>query len=168
MMFILDTNDIGTAMFAKGQKVDSDIALWYKRISHVNYQRLQELQTKQVVFGFPKFSGRRDQVFEAYQLGKQLWLPFPNEQNHSLKKLDLIHSDVWLSTQNVSWGGSRYFVSFIDDYGRHTNHIIHPLQIRKHQWKLTQHIVVDHCWKKKSNDAEKIAYVYIEAVQGIL
>ena len=72
MMFILDTNDIGTAMFAKGQKVDSDIALWYKRISHVNYQRLQELQTKQVVFGFPKFSGRRDQVFEAYQLGKQL------------------------------------------------------------------------------------------------
>jgi transposase InsO family protein len=32
----------------------------------------------------------------------------------------LIHSDVWGPTQNVSLGGSRYFVSFIDDYTRHT------------------------------------------------
>ena len=49
-MFILDTNDVDTAMFAKGKKVESDIDLWHKRINHVNYQRLQELQTKQVVF----------------------------------------------------------------------------------------------------------------------
>jgi transposase InsO family protein len=32
----------------------------------------------------------------------------------------LIHSDVWGPAQNVSLGGSRYFVSFIDDYTRHT------------------------------------------------
>ena len=41
---------------------------------------------------------------------------------------------------------------------------MHPLQIRQHQWKLTQHIVMNHFWKKKSNDAEKIAYVYIVTV----
>ena len=35
-------------------------------------------------------------------------------------KLDLIHSDVWGPTYNVSLGRSRYFVSFIDDYTRHT------------------------------------------------
>ena len=40
-MFILDSSDGGTAMIAKGQKVESDIDLWYKRIGHVNYQRLQ-------------------------------------------------------------------------------------------------------------------------------
>ena len=39
-MFILDTNDVGTTMFAKGQKVESDIDLWHKRIGHINYQRL--------------------------------------------------------------------------------------------------------------------------------
>jgi transposase InsO family protein len=32
----------------------------------------------------------------------------------------LIHSDLWGPAQNVSLGGSRYFVSFIDDYTRHT------------------------------------------------
>ena len=70
-MFILDTNDVGTTMFAKGQKVESDIDLWHKRIGHVNYQRLQDLQLKQVVFGLPKFSGRKAQICEAFQLGKQ-------------------------------------------------------------------------------------------------
>ena len=28
--------------------------------------------------------------------------------------------DIWGPTQNVSLGGTRYFVSFIDDYTRHT------------------------------------------------
>ena len=66
-----------------------------------------------MVFGLPKFSGRKAQICEACQLGKQHRLPFPNN-------LDLIHSDVWGPAQNVSLGGSRYFVSFIDDYTRHT------------------------------------------------
>ena len=61
-MFILDTNDVGTAMFAKGQKVKSDIDLWHKRIDHVNYQRLQDLQSKQVVFGLPKLSHQKAQI----------------------------------------------------------------------------------------------------------
>ena len=93
-MFILDTNDVGTAMFAKGQKFTSEIDLWHKRIGHVNYQRLQDLQSKQVVFGLPKFSGRKAQICEAYQLGKQHQLPFPNKRNRSRNKLDFIHLDV--------------------------------------------------------------------------
>ena len=31
-MFILDSTDGGTVMFAKGQKFESDIDLWHKRI----------------------------------------------------------------------------------------------------------------------------------------
>jgi hypothetical protein len=56
-MFILDRSDDGpdTALFAKGQNAESDIDLWHKRIGYVNYQRLQDLQTKQVVLGLPKF-----------------------------------------------------------------------------------------------------------------
>ena len=76
---ILDTNDVGTALFAKGQKVESDIDLWHKQIGHDNYQRLQELQTKQVVIGLSKISGRKAQFCEACQLGKQHQFPFPNE-----------------------------------------------------------------------------------------
>ena len=34
-MFILETNDVGTAMFSKVQKVESDIDLWHKRYGHI-------------------------------------------------------------------------------------------------------------------------------------
>ena len=107
-MFILDSSDGGTAMFANGQKVESDIDLWHKRIGHANYQRLQDLQSKQVVFRLPKFSGRKAQICEACQLRKQHRLPFPNECIQIRNELDLIHSDVWGPTQNISLGGSRF------------------------------------------------------------
>ena len=38
----------------------------------------------------------------------------------------------------------------------------------QHQYKLMQHVIVDHCPKKKSNDAEETTYVYIVVAQGIL
>ena len=43
-----------------------------------------------------------------------------NEHNQNHNKLDLIHLDVWGPTQNMSIGGSRYFLIFIDDFTRHT------------------------------------------------
>ena len=42
-MFILETNNVSATMFASGQKAESDIDLWYKRIGHINYPKLQEL-----------------------------------------------------------------------------------------------------------------------------
>ena len=52
----LDINDVETALFTKGQKVESNIDLSQKRIGHINYQRLQDLQLKHwVVFKLPKF-----------------------------------------------------------------------------------------------------------------
>ena len=43
MVFILETNDVATTMFAKGQKVESDIDRWHKRFGHVNFPGLQEM-----------------------------------------------------------------------------------------------------------------------------
>ena len=104
-MFILNTNDVGAALFAKGQKVESGIDLWHKRIGHVNYQRLQDLQSKHVVFGLPKFSGQKAQIWDVGEIAKQHRFPFSNERNRSWNKLDMIHADVGGPTQNVSLGG---------------------------------------------------------------
>ena len=84
-----------TAMFVKGQKVESDLDLWNKQFGHINFLWLREMKTKNIVFGLPKFSGRNGQVCEACQLVKQHQLPFPNEQTRSQNRLDLIHCDVW-------------------------------------------------------------------------
>ena len=42
-MFILETNNVGTAMFMKAQKVESDIDLWHKWFGHINFPRLAEI-----------------------------------------------------------------------------------------------------------------------------
>ena len=35
-MFILVSNEVKSAMFAKGLKVDTDMELWHKRIGDIN------------------------------------------------------------------------------------------------------------------------------------
>src|SRR5581483_7356680 len=47
-------------------------------------------------------------------------LPFNKSVSCSFAPFDLVHSDVWGPSPVSSKGGSRYYVSFIDDYTRYT------------------------------------------------
>ena len=70
-MFILDSHEMKSAMFAKGTKADSDIELWHKRIGHINLQKLKAMQLKGVVIGLPTFKERDiEGVCAACQFGK--------------------------------------------------------------------------------------------------
>ena len=40
-MFILDSHEVKSAMFAKSTKTESDIELWHKRIGHINLNKLK-------------------------------------------------------------------------------------------------------------------------------
>ena len=53
-MFIFDSDEVKSAMYAKGLKVESNIELWHKRTAHV-LQRLRAMQRKGVVIGLPTF-----------------------------------------------------------------------------------------------------------------
>lgn len=51
--------------------------------------------------------------------GKMTRMPFPKESsNKSMAVLDLIHSDVCEPDRNVSSGGHKYVLTFIDDFSR--------------------------------------------------
>ena len=93
--------------------------LWHKRIGHVNYKKLKYMQKQEVVKGLPEFPHLDfKHVCEACQFGKQTHLPFPRREVARRFPLELVHTDVWGPTQNVSLGGSKYFVTFIDDCSR--------------------------------------------------
>ena len=120
-MFILASTEVKSAMFAKGLKVESDLNLWHKRIGHINLQKLQNMQSKGVVLGLPNFTTKEiTGICEACQFGKQRRPPFPKEQHMSKGILDVVHSDVWGPAQVSTLGGCRYYVTFIDDFSRHT------------------------------------------------
>ena len=62
-----------------------------------------------------------DRNCEGCAMGKQRRQPFPNKsQSRSPQPLELIHSDVCGPMNVISEGGSRYFVTFIDDYSMFT------------------------------------------------
>ena len=54
-MFILDSHEMKSAMFAKSTKADSDIELWYKRIGHINLNKLKAMKSKGVIIIIPRF-----------------------------------------------------------------------------------------------------------------
>ena len=120
-MFILDSREMKSAMFAKNTKADSDIELWHKRIGHINLNKLKAMKSKGVVIGLPTFKEKEiEGVCEACQFSKQHRHPFLKERNVSKGLLDVVHSDVWGPTQTATFGGCRYYVLFIDDFSRHT------------------------------------------------
>ena len=109
-------------MYAKGLKIETNIELWHKRISHINLQWLRAMQPKGVVIGLLAFESKQvERVCEACQLNKQHRLPSPNESYVSKGLLDVIHSDVWGLAQTPTIGGCHYYVTFIDDYSRYTS-----------------------------------------------
>ena len=95
-MFILESNEVKLAMFAKGLKVETDLKLWHKRIGHINLQKLQNMQSKGVVIGLPNFTEKEIMsVYEACQFKKQRQHPFPKERNVRKGILDVVHLDAW-------------------------------------------------------------------------
>ena len=61
-----------------------------------------------------------ENVCHGCVLGKSKRLPFPKKSEHfTSKPLELIHSDVCGPVHVPSFGGSRYFVSFTDDFSRY-------------------------------------------------
>ena len=69
-MFILDSYEMKSAMFAKSTKADSDIELWHKWIGHKNLNKLKAMKSKGFVIGLPTFKEKEiEGVCEACQFG---------------------------------------------------------------------------------------------------
>ena len=92
--------------------------LWHKRLAHVNIQQLRQLSTIADGIDIPS-NGKYDfceACVEAKMQRKQI---HPLNEIRSTEPLQLIHSDVCGLMQTESIGGSRYFITFIDDHSRY-------------------------------------------------
>ena len=138
-MSILDSHEMKSTMFVKGHKVDANIELWHKRMSHINLQKLKGMQSKRVIVGLLTLIEKEIAgMCEACLFGKQHRESFPKERNISKEILDVIHSEVWGLAQTTTFSGCRYYVTFIDDFSKHTwiypMRLINNYTIRKSEW----------------------------------
>ena len=83
---------------------------------------VNKLIEENMVNGMDGVSNKNDNQFcEACTKGKQHRCPYPKSADYRASEpFELVHIDVCGPMPVPSFGGSRYFVTFIDDYSRHT------------------------------------------------
>ena len=96
----------------------SKIDLWHQRLAHVNLKQLrQQVESSD---GIDIQSPGKLSFCEACVQGKCCQKPhYSLKSIKSKEKLQLVHTDICGPMQTQSLGGSRYFITFTDDYSRY-------------------------------------------------
>lgn len=94
-------------------------SLWHFRLGHLNTNDMKKLASK-MADGFDRVNVESDlKLCESCVFGKQTRSSFPKNTNiRSSRILELIHSDVCGPMPTTAYDGSRYFVTFTDDFSR--------------------------------------------------
>ena len=98
---------------ASGSKVSN---LWHNRLGHMSEKGMKMLHSQGKL---PDIDSVEVDLCEDCIFGKQKRVSFQKGGRPSKAcNLELIHTDVWGPASVDSLGGSRYFVTFIDDHSR--------------------------------------------------
>ena len=94
----------------------SGSCLWHNKLGHRSAKEMKMLVAKEALEGL-KFVDM--DLRESCVMGKQKRVSFiktPTEQKKV--RLEMVHTDVWGPSPVSSLGGSRFYVTFIDDSSR--------------------------------------------------
>lgn len=121
MNFLVKTED-ASSLYSCG-KIQKGNELWHRRFGHLSEKNLVNIMKKKMVKGIDKDTN--DDSSEVYCEScieaKQTRKPFSeSSEKRSSRVLELIHTDVCGPVTPVAHDGSRYYVSFIDDWSRFT------------------------------------------------
>jgi hypothetical protein len=108
-----------TPMCLKTTKQEETL-LWHDRYAHLSFKGLNTLAKKQMVKGLPELAEAEEKCVDCLT-GKQSRDSIPKQANwRASTKLELVHSDICGPITPQSNGGSRYFITFTDDFSRKT------------------------------------------------
>lgn len=91
---------------------------WHRRLGHINKDYLNQMKTAVQGMSFDEKVNIGKSSCATCCEGKQCRLPFKSTSQRSSDLLDIVHTDICGPMENVSIGGSRYFLLFVDDCSR--------------------------------------------------
>nr|GEW37974.1 hypothetical protein [Tanacetum cinerariifolium] len=95
--------------------------LWYRRLSHLNFDYINLLLKKDIVIGLPKLKYVNDQLCSSCELSKATRSSFKSKAVPSSKgRLNLLHMDLCGPMRVASINGKKYILVIVDDYSRYT------------------------------------------------
>ena len=92
--------------------------IWHRRLGHLHFKALPDLQ--KMVSGMPNLDFSQKEICKGCSLGKIVKKSLPSSMHSSKVILELIHSDICGPMSSPSLSGYLYFVIFIDDLSRKT------------------------------------------------
>lgn len=100
----------------------STLEVWHKRLAHVDPVTIVNMVDNNIVTGIDLKKQKSNNIeCDGCTLGKGHRSPIPKKsKSRSSNILELVHSDVNGPLDTASLGGSRYFITFIDDFSKWT------------------------------------------------
>nr|GEZ71291.1 retrovirus-related Pol polyprotein from transposon TNT 1-94 [Tanacetum cinerariifolium] len=95
--------------------------LWNQRLSHLNFDTINDLARNDLVAGLPKFKYHKEHICPSCELGKSKRASHPPKPvPNSRQRLHLLHMDLCGPMRIASINGKRYILVIVDDYSRYT------------------------------------------------
>nr|GEX09434.1 retrovirus-related Pol polyprotein from transposon TNT 1-94 [Tanacetum cinerariifolium] len=95
--------------------------LWHQRLSHLNFDTINDLDKNDLVSGLTKFKYAKEHLCPSCEQGKSKRAPHPPKPVlNSKQRLHLLHMDMCGPMRVASINGKRYVLVIVDDYSRYT------------------------------------------------
>ena len=95
---------------------NTNTSLWHRRLGHMSEKGMKMLLSKGKL---PELKSIDFDMCESCLLGKQKKVSFlKTGKTPKAEKLELVHIDLWEPSPVTSLGGSRYYITFINDSSR--------------------------------------------------
>nr|GEU80962.1 hypothetical protein [Tanacetum cinerariifolium] len=99
----------------------SQVWLWHRRLSHLNFDTINLLSKNDIVIGLPKLKFVKDHLCSSCKLGKAKRKSFQTKITPSSKRrLQLLHMDLCGPMRVASINGKKYVLVIVDDFSRYT------------------------------------------------
>ncbi|GJW43593.1 retrovirus-related pol polyprotein from transposon TNT 1-94 [Tanacetum coccineum] len=95
--------------------------LWHQRLSHLNFDTINDLAKNDLVTGLPKFKYHKEHLCPSCEQGKSKRASHPPKPVPNFKqRLHLLHMDLCGPMRIARINGKRYVLVIMDDYSRYT------------------------------------------------
>nr|GFA55414.1 putative ribonuclease H-like domain-containing protein [Tanacetum cinerariifolium] len=95
--------------------------LWHQRLSHLNFNTINDLARNDLVAGLSKFKYHKEHICPSCEQGKSKRASHPPKPVPNLRqRLRLLHMDLCGPMRIASINGKRYILVIVDDYSRYT------------------------------------------------
>nr|GEY16815.1 hypothetical protein [Tanacetum cinerariifolium] len=114
--------ELGHNLFSIGQFCDSDLEswLWHQRLSHLNFDTINDLAKNDLVSSLPKFKYHKEHLCPSCEQGKSKRASHPPKPvPNSRQSLHLLHMDLCGPMRIASINGKRYVLVIVDDYSHY-------------------------------------------------